>query len=259
MTKSIQPREWLLLSAVAALLACAALGPAVPQAAGYHAFADQQARWGLPHAADVLSNLPFLFVALAGAWRLRVGADAASRAEAALAAVAFAGLALTACGSAWYHLQPDDAGLWVDRAAMAVAFAGLLGLAACRASHRAGVVLGAVLLLAGPAAVQAWSATGSLLPWVVLQGGGVLVLVALASMPSPGALPVRWWLVLAGYALAKLLELGDHAIWAFTGEMVSGHTLKHVVAAAAVWPVVHALGTSARHRHNRAALPVRAA
>jgi hypothetical protein len=47
--------------------------------------------------------------------------------------------------------------------------------------------------------------------------------------------------LIAIYALAKLLELGDHAVYEWTGQLVSGHSLKHVVASFAAWPVVSAL------------------
>jgi hypothetical protein len=37
------------------------------------------------------------------------------------------------------------------------------------------------------------------------------------------------------YALAKLAEHFDRAIFAATGNIVSGHTLKHLLAAAAIF------------------------
>jgi hypothetical protein len=43
------------------------------------------------------------------------------------------------------------------------------------------------------------------------------------------------------YALAKLFELGDVTIFEATGHIVSGHTLKHLAAALAAWPVIRAL------------------
>ena len=52
-----------LYAAYAALLAVACLGPMVPQAASYHAFADQRSWGALPFAMDVLTNLPFGHVA----------------------------------------------------------------------------------------------------------------------------------------------------------------------------------------------------
>ncbi|AEG94751.1 hypothetical protein [Ramlibacter tataouinensis] len=49
--------------------------------------------------------------------------------------------------------------------------------------------------------------------------------------------------MIAIYGLAKLLEAGDHAVFQATGQWLSGHSLKHLVAAAAAVPVVVALGT----------------
>ena len=44
------------------------------------------------------------------------------------------------------------------------------------------------------------------------------------------------------YALSpKLLELGDQAVFGWTHGLVAGHTLKHVVAACAIWPLCAAL------------------
>jgi hypothetical protein len=51
-------------------------------------------------------------------------------------------------------------------------------------------------------------------------------------------------LTLAGalllYAVAKFAELTDRAILAVTG-VISGHTLKHLLAAAAAWMIVRSL------------------
>jgi hypothetical protein len=240
MNPPLQSREAALLWSVLALLAFAVLGPDVAQHAHYHAFADQHTRWGVPCAMDVLSNLPFAVAGLAGAYLLRQ-ARGLSRTERLLGGLACLGLVLTAVGSAWYHLAPDDAGLAIDRTAMSAAFAGLLGLAACRVSDRAATAIAGCVLVAAPLAVFWWSASGDLLPWAVLQGGGMLLLVVFAfTRPTGPALPVRWGVVIAAYAVAKLLEAGDHLVWELSGQWVSGHTLKHVVAAAAVLPLLAA-------------------
>ena len=256
----LQPSESRLLAAVAGVLLIAAFGPPVAQPADYHAFADAHTRWGVPHAFDVLSNLPFALVAIVGAWRLWRLGDALDPVQRALAWLACAGLALTTVGSSWYHLHPDDAGLVVDRGAIAIVFAGIAGLAACRISVRTGASLGLALLAAGPVSVAVWFLTGNLLPWAALQGGGMVLLVVLCfSKAAPGALPVRWGLVIAAYAVAKLLEAADHGVWQLTGELVSGHTLKHLVAAAAAWPLVDALGRLQARGQNAPAMPRQAA
>ncbi|AEG94752.1 hypothetical protein [Ramlibacter tataouinensis] len=184
-------REAALLAACTALLLLALLGPAVAQPAGHHHFADGRTLWGIPCALDVLSNLPFALAGLSGLVQLwRLPPRALDNMERAMGALFFAGLLLTAAGSAWYHLAPDDAGLAVDRQAMAVAFAGLLGLAGARVSGRAAAALGLGILGLGPLAVHAWAATGNVLPWAVLQFGGLLLLAGLALLPRGGALPV---------------------------------------------------------------------
>jgi hypothetical protein len=206
---------------------------------------------------DVLSNLPFAVAGLLGAWMLwRAPAAALGMVERAMSALFFIGLLLTAAGSSWYHLQPNDAGLAVDRYAMAVAFAGLLGLcAACRVSARAGAALGLAALVLAPLSVQAWVSTGNLLPWAVVQFGGMCLVLGLALLPArSGALDVRWMAVLAIYAAAKLLEVNDHAVYELTGHWASGHTLKHVVAALAAWPVLSAIGRAGKSMQNAAGI-----
>jgi hypothetical protein len=254
MKHPLTPAERGLLIALLFAMAVACLGPSVAQFEHYHAFADQRHLLGLPCALDVLSNLPF---ALFGGWgllRLR-DSDAGhpAGAQRVLATLFFAGLALTAVCSSWYHLRPDDAGLAIDRLGMVSAFAGLLGLAtADRISERAGLWTAGAVLALGPVAVQVWASSGNLLPWAVLQGGGMLLIVLLAlRQPVAGAWGLPLAAVIGWYALAKALELGDHLVFDLTRGLVSGHTLKHLTAALAAWPVISLMhnGTQARPSH----------
>lgn len=245
------PLESGLLAACALLALLALFGPAVAQPAHLHDFADRRTLAGIPCAFDVLSNLAFA-VAGGWGWRLlaRLPAQALGWVARACAHLFCAGLVATALGSAWYHLAPDDAGLVVDRLAMGLAFAGLLGLlAATRVSERAGLALAGALLVLAPAAVLAGFVTGNVLPWLAVQFGGLLLVLVLPWLAPGGTLPVRWGAVVAAYALAKLFELGDAAVFAATGEWLSGHTLKHVVAAIAAVPVLAGLA-AAGHRQN---------
>lgn len=240
-------REVALLLAVVLMVCLALTGPDLPQPTSFHNFADQRAWGSMPHAMDVLSNLPFAAWGVAGLWALAraVRLRAIGSVSAGLAALFFAGLVVTAGISAYYHWQPDNAGLVWDRGGMLLAFAGLLGLAAVQSvSQRAGIALAAAVLTLGPVSVQVWAVSGNLLPWGVLQMGGMALILALAwlqpALPAPG-LQIRWTLVIALYALAKVLELADHAVFNLTGQLVSGHSLKHVVASLAAWPVVVAV------------------
>jgi hypothetical protein len=243
MASKTTSREWGLAIAAVVLLVAAGVGPHIGAPANYHHFVDQRSWGGLPHAGDVLSNIGFLIAGVAGAcclWRLPP--RSLTNMERAMAALFFAGLIATSACSTWYHLQPDEARLVIDRSGMAIAFAGLLGLAVTtRVSERAGALTGLGLLLAAPWTIHI-AASGELLPWAVLQFGGMAALCVLARVrPLPLALHVDWIVIVAIYGVAKVAEVGDAAIFEFTGHLVSGHTLKHLIAAFAAWPLVAAL------------------
>ena len=81
------------------------------------------------------------------------------------------------------------------------------------------------------------SAVDDLRPYVAVQFGSLLVIVSLLALgprrPADGH-PRLLWAGLGGYVLAKLCEALDRPIFAATGELVSGHTLKHLAAAVGV-------------------------
>ena len=111
-----------------------------------------------------------------------------------------------------------------------------------QASHTDTGWLVLVALAAGPLAVLWWAHTSNLLPWAVVQLGGMLVVLALACLPRrDGALAVHLGAVIGLYAVAKLFEAADHAVFDATYQAVSGHSLKHLFAAGAAWPVLTAL------------------
>ena len=231
-------REIGLVVAALIALALAVLAPHVPQHPHYHHFADQRTLLGLPCAIDVLSNALFAFM---GLWGLRVlrRTGSLTTVQQGMAALFFGGLVLTAPASGWYHLNPDDAGLAVDRLGMTVAFAGLLGLAtAMQISERAALLVSTGVLAWGAVGVTAWLCAGNLLPWAVLQGAGLVLLCACAWLgPLPGAARLPWAPVVAWYVAAKVFELGDHEVFAATG-WLSGHSIKHGLAACAAWPII---------------------
>ena len=274
--KSIQAgstrRETLLAAAAGLALLLACFGPHVAQHAHYHAFADQRALFGVPYAMDVLSNLPFALAGVIGlvAWFSAGRAPVRNPLRNPLrnpdptrhfAALFFAGLIVTALGSTYYHLNPSDSSLAIDRLGMVASFAGMLGLAAAqRVSLRAGLATVLAVLLMGHSTVAVWAETGNLLPWAVLQGGGTVMLLVLAmcrpvAQTSAVALPsttVALLPVVLVYTLSKFLELADQPIFELTHQSVSGHSLKHAVAALAAWPVIRFM-----HNQNKAPEPKR--
>ena len=238
-----------------ALLAAFGVGlvaPAVPQISNYHAFADQRMAWGVPYLMDVLTNLPFAILGMWGLLLIALRGQEAPDIRWSLAGIFFGGLVVTSIGSTFYHWQPDNWGLAWDRIGMVVAFAGLLGLAcADRISPRGGVAVAILVMLGGPLSVATWYLTGNLLPWVVVQGGGMLMIVILALMrPVQGAWNLPLGAIIALYGVAKLLELGDHAVFEWTQGLISGHSLKHMVAAMAAIPVLIVMHNGAHFQRS---------
>lgn len=251
MNLSNQTRETLLFWTVAILGGLAWLLPTIPLAPHYHDFADQRTLFGIPCALDVLSNAPF---SVWGAWGLLVLrlTPTIRGAQRQMATLFFWGLICTALGSAYYHLAPNNEGLVIDRYGMTVAFAGLMGLAAStRVSDRAGALLGWAALVLGSASVYIWGITENMTPWVVFQGGGLLLILAMLVLrPNEQSLKISWLSVLVIYIAAKLLELYDASVFKWTG-CISGHSLKHVVASLAAWPVLLAVQSARAHRPSQ--------
>lgn len=264
MTTSNPARAWLWLAATLLALAAGALIAGDALTARWlshlnehghahlhphgHPFADARCLWGVPNAADTLSNAVFLLPGLLGLRALRAGRTVAGATGVLRRGltVFFVGLLLTALGSTVYHWSPSGATLAGDRAGMGVAFAGLLTVATAERLGAADAVW--MLRLSLPLALVAAvlpALNGNVLPWFVVQGGGVLWVLLLALLRRPAlagtGLCLSLGAVVAWYAVAKVLEGADAAVFAATGEWVSGHTLKHLAAAGAAWPVVAAV------------------
>ncbi|MCX7156376.1 MAG: hypothetical protein NTW45_08045 [Rhodocyclales bacterium] len=230
---------------VTALLAAAALfhGP-IAQPAGYHDFADQKIVFGIPHFADVISNLGFAVVAVWG-WIKLAPARRHPDIQSGWAGyrLFLIGLFLTALGSSWYHLAPDNASLVWDRLPIALACGGLLAgvWGDVRQQESRGLVAG--LALIAVASVGWWyftdlSGNGDLRPYLLLQGLPILLIPLwqwIYNTPGPDRL--AFGAALALYVIAKFAELNDHEIAAALGGL-TGHTLKHLLATAAAGLIV---------------------
>lgn len=213
--------------------------PPLQQDPGFHRFADRRALLGIPNALDVLSNLPFLLVGVLGVIaardRRRVFVDPWERRP---WQVMFGAVAVTAFGSGWYHLVPANAQLVWDRLPQTFVTMGLLtAILAERVSLPMARRVFWPLLAVGAASVFVWSGTGDLRLYGVVQflPTALIPLVLLANPPryTRGA---DLWIALGWYVVARLCELLDYEIYADVG--VSGHTLKHLAAAASVWWLV---------------------
>ncbi len=225
-----------MLCIIAALLL-----PAMPQSLEYHHFADQRDLLGIANFLDVISNLGFLIVGIAGLVIVFRGrAQFEFRSERWPYAVFFLGALLTALGSGYYHLAPDNESLFWDRLPMTIAFMGLVSSQIVdRINIRAGLALLIPMLLIGAASVIYWRATeragaGNVIPYGVLQGYSVIIVLLLARLsPSRYTRGNDLYWVFGWYILSKILETFDAQMLDYLGGVVSGHTLKHIAAALA--------------------------
>lgn len=235
----------------------------IPQYAHYHEFADASSYWGIPNVLDVLSNFPFAVVGIIGlfnivrCWRERkqdIGKDDALYS----AYLAFAlSICATSIGSTYYHLAPDDVRLFWDRLPIALACASLLAAVHIEARNTARLSNGRndgqnkyanflgysellLMLIFALISVIVWQRTGDLRLYLGLQVAAI-VLIPLwqwvyAVAPSQRIL---FGIAIAAYVLAKLAEISDAAILAYTG-LISGHSLKHLLAASAAGLIFYA-------------------
>jgi hypothetical protein len=203
----------------------------VAQDARYHDFADRRTLLGIPNFWNVISNVAFLIVGIAGLRAMR--AQPMDRAY----LVFFLGLVFVSFGSAWYHLAPDNSRLTWDRLPMTLVFMAFLAIVIgeCidpRLSRR----WLPFLVLAGVTSVIYWHFSerrgrGDLRPYLLVQFFP-LVLIPLIMLWFSPPQSKGWtiWGTLVAYVAAKILELFDERIFRLH-EVISGHTLKHLVAA----------------------------
>lgn len=229
-----------MLAAAVVIGVISLLLPPIPQPLSYHQFADQRSWLGIPNFGDVASNLGFALVGLCGLtflFQAQPSKATLTAAERWPYALMFAGMLLTAFGSAYYHLAPDNARLVWDRLPMTIVFMSLVSAVIVeRISVRAGLWLLPVLLAIGAASVLEWRmselhAHGDLRFYAAVQVYAIVVLLLALLSPPKYTRGSDFTAVVGFYILAKILETADRQVFAL-GHIISGHTLKHLAAAA---------------------------
>ena len=219
--------------------------PPIRQDPSYHSFADQRQFcqfWAIPNFLNVVSNLPFFVVGLLGLRFVLVPQDRQTFLDGRERwpfLVLFTGVGLTAFGSGYYHWAPDNDRLVWDRLPMAISFmAFFASMIAERIRVEAGVWLLGPLVMLGIGSVVDWRQTDDLRLYGVVQFYPLVVIpIMLCLCPARYTGAGYIWGTLGWYVLAKVFELHavDHGILAL-GQVVSGHTLKHLAACAgALW------------------------
>ena len=231
-------RVFAFLAVMAVSLVGLLLLPPISQDQNYHDFADQRTILGIPHFWNVVSNLPFIAVGVAGIVQFRRNP-----------AIAFLFLAITMTGfgSGYYHLDPNDRTLFWDRLPMAIVFMIILAIAI---EDRLDVKLGEILLwpliAVGVLSILLWRWTGDLRLYGWVQFFPCLALPVMFFMYAPRHSGTSYWVIAAGlYIAAKIFEFNDATIYSL-GAIWSGHTLKHLAAAAACFAILRYFQTRQR-------------
>ncbi|MGR6034272.1 MAG: ceramidase domain-containing protein [Candidatus Nitrosoglobus sp.] len=227
--------------------------PAIPQNQSYHSFADRRELFGIPNFWNVTSNIPFLIVGVLGMVALSSSTSRGYLLQLrTLYVTFFVGAFLTGLGSIFYHWNPSNETLLWDRLPMTISFMAFLSIIIGEhIEPKIGHWLLWPFIFLGVSSVLYWYISelqghGDLRPYIIVQFLPMLFIpLIMLLLPSRLSKVVYLWLVVAAYALSKVMELLDQSIFEALGA-VGGHPLKHVTAAAGVYVFYLAL----KHRRR---------
>ncbi len=209
----------------------------IPQDPGYHDFADQRALSGIANFWNVISNLPFIIVSyIALTQLLKPGALSYPARLYPCYLIFFISIGTVGLGSAYYHLQPDNETLFWDRLPMTVGFMAFAAI--ITGEYISEKIASDVLypfILAGTASVVYWYFTeqaghGDLRPYGFIQFAPMLIIpVIMIMFPARYTQSKYLWAMMAAYLIAKVFEFFDIPLYNVLS--ISGHTIKHLLAA----------------------------
>jgi len=232
-----------LITIVIFIMAILILQPPIETPIRYTILADHRSWLAIPNAWNVLSNLPFMLVAIWALYKLfqpshRTPIIFNDPKEKFFYLVFFIGIFFVSLSSSYYHWAPNNLALMWDRVPIAIAMTAFLSaIIAERINlHFARFMIWPLLILA-VFSVFYWYFT-------VEQGREDLRLYALVVVFFPIIIPfILWmfkapytqvkylWFTLIAFLIARIFEAYDQAIYIFTAGIVSGHSLKHLFLA----------------------------
>lgn len=244
---------WLFVILSVVIVLAAAILPPVPQPLEYHQFADRRFFLSVPNFLNVASNLALLFSGVAGLVFLLRSPVTLNRTtfiqlpERRPYIILFLSVVMTCIGSAYYHWAPDNERLLWDRLPIATGITALLAATLVeRISLKVGLRLLPWLLLLGIGSVMYWywserQGAGNLNFYIVIQFYSLLLIIMLGIiLPSRYTHGAVMYRVIGLYGIAKIAESLDREIYALNG-VISGHTLKHLLGALAVYWILRML------------------
>ena len=220
----------------------------IAQDPAYHHFADRRGTLNIPNIYNILSSLPFVIIGIMGMRLVALGRASGGLVELqAVYMTFFAGVFLTGFGSVYYHYHPDNQTLLWDRLPMTIAFMAFFSaIAGETISSQMALKLFIPLLVSGIASVVYWHVSelnghGDLRAYVLVQFLPILLIPLILWLFNSRLNGIKYiWGVIVAYAVSKLMEFFDARIYSSLG-VISGHSLKHLIAAFAAFIFYRAL------------------
>ena len=202
----------------------------IPQDLNYHLFADARVLFGLNNFFDVISNLPFFIVGIIGVnytyenWQPRKSWGWL---------ILFSSILLVSAGSSYYHFNPNNQTLVWDRLPMAIGFMALFVVVISDyIDSRLQSWLLVPMCLLGVFSVIYWSITDDLRLYAWVQFISMALMLIIIFMYRPKTLQTKFLIyAFIFYTLSKATEHFDTEIYTYTSSLLSGHTIKHLLAA----------------------------
>jgi len=210
----------------------------IPQDLDYHNFADMRAFFGINNFFDVLSNIPFALVAISGLLFVYKNSKSTSAAKTSSAWVIFLlSILFVAVGSSYYHLNPTNETLTWDRLPMSVGFMAIFTLVLADYIHpKIETWLLVPLCILGIFSVYHWSQTDDLRLYAWVQFCTLSIVALVLFLYKPTTFRSKYLIyAFIFYALSKLTEYFDPQIYQYTQNIISGHSIKHILAAVGVY------------------------
>lgn len=204
-------------------------------------FADLRTLCGIHNIGDVLSNLSFMVV---GFYAIAHLIKNDSR-DINMWLIALGSLAV-GLGSAYYHANPSNNRLLWDRLPMSIVFSGIFMYSVNALDLIKKVnykVASLAYLLFSVSTVLIWyvgfkTHINLIAPYVFLQFGGMVLIITLSVMAlfeKKIQLAKTLFAIIFCYAIAKVFEHFDFQIFTMLNHLISGHSIKHLVSALAIF------------------------
>jgi hypothetical protein len=90
------------------------------------------------------------------------------------------------------------------------------------------------MIILAPLSVLLWNYNENLTPYAVLQFGGIVIIVLTLLLTKAQKQSPCFASLIILYGFAKVAEFYDAQIFSLTQNLISGHSLKHIIAALAI-------------------------